>query len=545
MDPDMQFYSDSHYIQNLNCDYYFEKNFVDKIIESGTGKKQLSFFHLNVKSLPKHLDELEIFLESLEYEFSFIGLTETWLDENKHELYDLPGYNCINKYRLGRRGGGVSMCVKTGIPYNCRNDLEFFYCEMESIFIEIDSTVFNTKTNIIIGVIYRMPDASVDVFNERLSDTLNVVTKEKKICYLIGDLNIDLLKHEEHRPTSDFIDILYANNMFPLIVKPTRVTDKSATLIDHVLTNNFDVNSRHIQGILISSISDHYAIFHISGNIKLEASADIGMALKRDMRHHNIQNYLREMKTIDWSKVMECNEAQPAYSSFHAIISEKYNKCFPLRKCRTNRYNNSKPWLSSALKESIKYKNKLFINRNMGEDADERLTFYKLYRNKLNHILRITERNYYRDLLVEHKADVKKCWQVIKLIINKRKCKPICKEFKCNGTTIKDGQIIANKFNNFFINVGSSLSKNITQSNKSPSEHEFPNITENFVLDPVTENEIMKIISNFKDSSAGWDEMKPFIIKSIKESIKTPLAHICNTSFITGVFPYELKIANI
>ena len=106
--------------------------------------------------------------------------------------------------------------------------------------------------------------------------------------------------------------------------------------------------------------------------------------------------------------------------------------------------------------------------------------------------MRITEINCYRDLLVEHKADVKKCWQVIKLIINKRKCKPICKEFKCNGTTIKDGQIIAKKFNNFFINVGSSLSKNITPSKRRPSEYEFPNITENFVLDPVTENEIMK-----------------------------------------------------
>ena len=33
--------------------------------------------------------------------------------------------------------------------------------------------------------------------------------------------------------------ILYANNMFPLLVKPTRVTDKSATLIDHIMTNNF------------------------------------------------------------------------------------------------------------------------------------------------------------------------------------------------------------------------------------------------------------------------------------------------------------------
>ena len=96
---------------------------------------------------------------------------------------------------------------------------------MESVFIEIESTVFDTKCNIIVGVIYRMSDPSVDAFNDGMCDILNVVTKEKKICYLIGDLNIDLLKHEEHRPTSDFVDNLYANNMSPLIVKPTRMTD--------------------------------------------------------------------------------------------------------------------------------------------------------------------------------------------------------------------------------------------------------------------------------------------------------------------------------
>ena len=39
---------------------------------------------------------------------------------------------------------------------------------MESIFIEIDRHVFQTPSDIIIGLIYRMPDASVDVFHERI-----------------------------------------------------------------------------------------------------------------------------------------------------------------------------------------------------------------------------------------------------------------------------------------------------------------------------------------------------------------------------------------
>ena len=34
-------------------------------------------------------------------------------------------------------------------------------------------------------------------------------------------------------------------------------------------------------------------------------------------------------------------------------------------------------------------------------------------------------------------------------------------------------------------------------------------------------------------------------MKNIKESIKTPLTHICNKSFSSGLFPSELKIANV
>ena len=35
------------------------------------------------------------------------------------------------------------------------------------------------------------------------------------------------------------------------------------------------------------------------------------------------------------------------------------------------------------------------------------------------------------------------------------------------------------------------------------------------------------------------------MIKHIKESIIVPLVHICNRSFVTGIFPSELKIANV
>ena len=137
------------------------------------------------------------------------------------------------------------------------------------------------------------------------------------------------------------------------------------------------------------------------------------------------------MKTVNWNQVLECDDAGLAYSTFHTVISEKCKKGFPLRKSSVNRYTNKNPWLTSALKESIKVKNKLYINRYEGDNKEARLRWYKQYRKKLNHILRMAERKYYLDLLSEHKSNVKKSWQVIETVISKKKYKPINTRFKC------------------------------------------------------------------------------------------------------------------
>ena len=47
---------------------------------------------------------------------------------------------------------------------------------MESLFIEIDSKVFQTPSNIIIGIVYRMPDSSIDIFNDRYLELLANIT---------------------------------------------------------------------------------------------------------------------------------------------------------------------------------------------------------------------------------------------------------------------------------------------------------------------------------------------------------------------------------
>ena len=135
------------------------------------------------------------------------------------------------------------------------------------------------------------------------------------------------------KPTATFLEIIYTNSVFPLITKTTRKTNESATLIDPVLTYNFDVNSKHTQGILYTSISDHYAIFHVAGNAENDScGGDITPVLQRNYCQKNINKLINSVKEIKWSGVTEMDDAQLAYSAFHKLIAENIPHVFLSRK---------------------------------------------------------------------------------------------------------------------------------------------------------------------------------------------------------------------
>ena len=92
---------------------------------------------------------------------------------------------------------------------------------------------------------------------------LNKIDKENKICYLMGDFNIDLLKQESCGYTNRVTEQLFTSSYFPLITKPTKITHHAATLIDNIFTNNTEKIDSSINGIIFSDISNHLPIVHM------------------------------------------------------------------------------------------------------------------------------------------------------------------------------------------------------------------------------------------------------------------------------------------
>ena len=60
------------------------------------------------------------------------------------------------------------------------------------------------------------------------------ISKEKKLLFLMGELNVNLLNYECHNYTHDFINTMISHYLLPYILHPTHITDHSATVIDNI-----------------------------------------------------------------------------------------------------------------------------------------------------------------------------------------------------------------------------------------------------------------------------------------------------------------------
>ena len=108
-----------------------------------------------------------------------------------------------------------------------------------------------------------------------------------------------------------------------------------------------------------------------------------------------------------------------------------------------------------------------------------------------------------------------------------------------------DNEIISNKFNDFFINIGPTLAKSIPRVNKSPLSYLGNRLTESIYLAQVSENEIGQLIKSLKDTTAGFDDLNFMCLKISSQFLLKPPTHICNLSISQGIFPEQLKIANV
>ena len=245
-----------------NFSYYTVHDFHSNpdISESFTSNSAFSILNFNVRSLSANIDHLSSMLSELYFPFSVIGLTETKIKvgQTPGKNIDFPGYHKFVSQPTLSDFGGVGFYVKDNLDYHKVKELSETTVDYEALWIDIQNTY---SPNILCGIIYRHPSGNLDNFLKYLNTVLESVDHSNKHCAILGDINLDLLKIESHQLTDTYLDTMSSYFFQPHILQPTRISEHSATLIDHIFFNSLEHFT--ISGNIIYDISDHLPNFLI------------------------------------------------------------------------------------------------------------------------------------------------------------------------------------------------------------------------------------------------------------------------------------------
>ena len=442
------------------------------------------------------------------FNFDYIGISEVFSCEADLRLH-LTGYQkLITRTRKDDCHGGVGLFIKESINYTVREDLSVFNAHViETLFIEVSAPDNNTS-NHIIGVVYRpntQPRADIDTFTKSMCDILDTINKEKKKAYIMGDYNIDRLNYNKHSKTNEYVDNIISKCFIPLITMPTRLQKKSATLIDHIYSNDFDCKFQ--SGIIITDVADHYGIFYIMDTKTHKIAAS--KTTKRIITNENIKKLNEQLRYTDFSSVMNIDCASKSYKEFKNIFEVEFNKTIPTRTTNAKRSKiNHEVWMTPTMLHMLKEKNKKF-KLKAKHPSTENINSYKEYLNMFNKFKREAKMRYYKNKIELNKNNIKNTWKTIKEVIGKNNDKSsVPKQMTIDGKIVTHAKEIANGFNTFFSNIGKTTGENVPHTNTNYLEYLKQSKVNSMFVEPVTQLEILKIVNTMKPkTSYAHDEI--------------------------------------
>ena len=540
-----------------NSVYLNYENVVDVL---KTKRSSLKVLSLNCQSLFAKYDQLCVYIQSLQEldcHFDVICLQETWLDDSCDiNALNIEGYEMINKYKTCSSHGGLAIFLKNGIQYRTLLSDVNNFSNWEHLFIEI---LIDERTNskLILGNVYRLPretNADYDTFMDELSQILENFNHNQNNLALFGDYNIDLLKIKEKAKVNEFFEFMISKSLIAKITFPTRFSRNSATLIDNAFCKISPNLSKIFSGILTANISDHQPYMVSFDHLNIHTSKQKLVKIQ-DFSENSIANFKAKMLSYNFNNLLnsEVNSNPDAsYCKFNDLIHELKDEFFPTKVVRFNKYRHKgNKWITRGIMNSIKFRDKLYTKLKMTPlDSPLRETLHinlNTYNNILKKNIRLAKSQYYHNVFERFKKDVKNTWKTIKELISRTENKKLLPDFfRIEGQNISNDKVIANKFNEYFNEIGPSLARNIDSPNVAFSSYLTNETGQNLHLQPVAEDAIAKIIDKLPPkTSRGVDGLSMKFVKEIKDCILSPLCIIINQMLITGIFPNKLKIAKI
>ena len=495
-----------------------------------------------MRSLVNHIDELRVLLATSPIDV--LTINETWLNStiSDNDVY-IPGYEIIRRDRAfrsadGKTYGGVCFYVRSSVNFIQRKDMSID--DLENLCIQIQKP--NSKP-FLVATWYRPPNSNVDKFNyfETFIDMLDAENVE---YYLLGDLNCDLGSPDLESNSRSLIGITELYGLHQLISEPTRITETSSTMIDHIFTNTPD--KIVCSGVSHVDISDHsliYAFRKLSTGLHNKGHSTVNY---RKFKNFNSESFRSDIFSQNWDVIRAYNNPNDMWRVWKTTFNNVVEMHAPLR---TRRIRLSKsPWITPELKRHMHERDILKIKAIQSKDIYDWAAFKKA-RNSVNNEIKFAKKAHYMNAFHENESNVKKTWGIINELTSRKQNNSHVKEIKLNGSSVSDPPGLSETFNTHFASIGPKLMEKIPCDENNCSYLEYLNchISGNtFELKSTTSSMVCSLLDKLcKSKATGLDKISAKLLRYCPDLLSESLTVIFNCSINTGIFPDEWKCSKV
>ena len=369
-----------------------------------------------------------------------LALQETW-GKNSSTDYSIRGYSkpdIVARNGNMNAGGGVGIWVTEG------TDFEVIKSPFIEKLIETQPILLPDLQLCIINV-YR-PFGDKDLFLTKLSAHVEHLLQEEKDTdiIIVGDINIDLLSDNTH--SEKLLDSTIHMGFLQQVTLPTRVTDTTASLIDHVYTRS---KRSLVTDVISSDIADHYLTLtsYPKDNPRKEKTS-----IRKRWLTNEHYAMVRDLLAAEKWNCMEAMNLENATS----YLSEKIKEALDIVAPVETKVLGKKPvnlWTTAGLKVSLKNSNNLYKIYKK-HPTTENKSKYKQYKKKLDELIRIAKSDYYDIIIEDAGGDTRKIWGILNELIDRKQCSHnMPNRLIIDGKSVRDKKNIAEAFNSYFCSI--------------------------------------------------------------------------------------------
>ena len=400
--------------------------------------------------------------------------------------------------------------------------------------------------DILVGCIYRSgsPNKAIPLDKELNLMIKNMTLNSGYKCVIImGDFNFPNLiwtpdpvivtEHQRpNHPENLFVDTITESMLHQHVMLPTRdsrIEGQRSTKDDLIFTSDIDMiyNLEHLGHL---GESDHQILSFTTTNTFSSTQRKSSTSYKY---WQTDEEKFKEHMNQDWNVLFENKNPNEAYQTFLKYYNEAREKSIPKRTItKSDRF--IKPiWMKQATMNLIKRKRRLhikFLNTRNQNDKDR----YNQTRNQVTASLRNDRLCFERGISKEVKNNNKVFWRYVNSQRTARSQIPdLQRKDGSKATTDEEkAELLNQQFTSVFTNEDMT---NVPEFNPHPCNSFLDKIN-------ISENTVKKKFSKLRtDKSCGPDDVHPYLLNHLSETMATPLTIIFNRSLKSGIVPLIWK----